>query len=881
MGSFTRFLKKLRIFLGRDKFNSELEEEMAFHREQLQLEMQEDGLPSDAARHAAHRQFGNEPRLSEQSHDIVSFQVESVLQDLHFAVRQLRKNPGFACIAILVLTLGMAASIAIFAFVDAALIKPLPYQSPARLVGVFESSAFCPVCNLSYEDYLDWKKDNKVFSSFDAWGFSSYLLKSSSGAEPVPVTRVGGGFFHTLGVTPMLGRNFTDADDTPNAPRTVLLSYSAWQKRFGGRQDVVGQPMTLDDNPYTIIGVLPSSFHFAPRGDAEFWTTIHDPNSCEKRRSCHNLFGIARLRDGISVETASADVKSIAAQLEKQYPGSNRGQGALVKSLSDAIVGDIQPILLVLLSAAGLLLLIACLNVASLLLVRAENRKREMAVRGALGASPRRLIRQFITEGLVLVTTATVWGLAVAYGAMHLLLKLIPTDMLNGMPYLHGLGINLRVFSFSIVISLLAAVIFSITPALRLSLSNLRADLAEGGRSAAGTTWKRFGSNLVALELAIAVVLLAGAGLLGKSFYRLLHVELNFQPDHLASVEIAAPDAIYGKPEQSIALSRKVVSRIANIPGVLSVGHTSMLPLNCNCNTTWFRILGHPWNGEHNDAPEREVSTDYFKTIQARLMRGRFFTEADDAASPQVIVINQALAKQYFPGEDPIGKMIGDDGLSPKSMRQVVGIVDDIREGHLDQEIRPAVYYPFEQAAETEFTVVVRTAQEPGSVLPAMVAAIHQIDPNIGVRNEITMTQQINNSMTAYLHRSSAYLVGGFATLALLLSVVGLYGVIAYSVSQRTREIGVRMALGAQRSSVYRLILREAGWLTVLGIAAGLIFSVAAATLMSKLLFGVRSWDVPTLMMVAVLLGASALMASYIPARRAAAVNPVEALRAE
>ena len=358
-------------------------------------------------------------------------------------------------------------------------------------------------------------------------------------------------------------------------------------------------------------------------------------------------------------------------------------------------------------------------------------------------------------------------------------------------------------------------------------------------------------------------------------------MDLNFQPDHLATLEVAAPESGYGKPEQSAALSKQVISRVASVPGVVSVGHSSVLPVTCNCTTTWFRILGHPWHGEHNDAPEREVSIDYFKTIQAKLIRGRFFTDADGPSTLQVIVINQTLAKQFFPGEDPIGKMIGDTDLSPKSMRQIVGVVDDIREGQLDQEIRPAVYYPFNQTAETGFSLAVRTAQDPRSVLPTLVAAIHQIDPNIGVRNEVTMMQQINDSQTAYLHRSSAYLVGGFAVLALLLSIVGLYGVIAYSVSQRTREIGVRMALGAQRSSVYRLILQEAGWLTAMGITAGLVCSIAAATLMGKLLFEVHSWDAPTLVAVAALLGISALLASYIPARRAASVNPVEALRAE
>ncbi len=660
-----------------------------------------------------------------------------------------------------------------------------------------------------------------------------------------------------------------------------MLSYSTWQKRFGSRHDIVGQSLTLDDAAYTVIGVLPREFHFAPRGAAEFWTTLHDPTSCEKRRSCHNLFGIARLKDGVSVQAALANMKSIAAQLEKQYPSSNLGQGALVMSLSDAVVGDIRPILLVLLSGAGLLLLIACVNVSSLLLVRAENRKREMAVRGALGASPARLVRQFITEGLVLVAASTISGLAAAYGTIYLLLKLIPEDMLGHAPYLQSLGINARVLAFAAIVGLFAAAVFSITPALRLSVANLREDLAEGGRSAAGTTWKRLGSNLVALELAIAVVLLAGAGLLGKSFYRLLHVELNFNPDHLAMLGLAAPDAGYAKHAQSIALSRQVIARIAGMPGVISVSHASMTPVECNCNTTWFRVLGHPYHGEHNDAPERSISTDYFKTLQARLMRGRFFTDADDASAKPVIIINQTLAKQFFPNEDPIGKMIGDIALSPESMRQIVGVVDDIREGGLDEDIRPAVYYPFDQSTDDDFTIVVRTAQDPKSVLPSLVAAIRQIDPNIGVRNEVTMAQQINDSETAYLHRSSAWLVGGFAALALLLSVIGLYGVIAYSVSQRTREIGVRIALGAQRSSVYQLILKEASWLIAFGIAVGLAGSVAAATLMGKLLFGVRSWDIPTLAAVALLLGLAALLASYIPARRAASVNPVEALRAE
>jgi macrolide transport system ATP-binding/permease protein len=881
MQAITLFFRKLRILFTRDRFNRELDDEMAFHREQAVHEMQSEGLAATTAQHAARRQFGNDLLLKDKSHEVVGFRIESVWQDFRFALRQLHKNPGFAIVAILVLTLGIAASVSIFSFVDAALIKSLPYENPGRLVGVYETATVCPRCNLSYQDYLDWKKDNTVFASFDAWGWATYLWRSPSVVVTMPAARVAGGFFHTLGVTPALGRIFSDADDTPAAPRTVLLTYSSWQQRFGARKDIIGQSLTLDDKAYTVVGVLPASFHFAPRGGAEFWTTFHDPNNCEKRRGCHSIFGIGRLKDGVSVQTALANMKAIAAQLEKQYPDSNLGQGALVMPLSEAIVGDVRPILLTLLCGAGLLLLIACVNVSSLLLVRAENRKREMAVRGALGASPARLIRQFITEGVVLVAASMIAGLAAAYGAIHLLLKLIPHEMLQFAPYLQGLGLNPHVLGFAGIVALFAAVVFSITPTLRLSIANLRDDLAEGGRSAAGRTWKRLGSNLVALELAIAVILLAGAGLLGKSFYRLLHVNLNFNPEHLAMVEVDAPDAQYAKPEQSIALTKRVLGRIESMPGVVSASHASDPPVTCNCNTTWFRVLGHPFHGEHNDAPQRAVSVDYFKTIQAKLIHGRFFSEADTASSAQVVIINQTLAKQFFPNEDPIGKSIGNTDLDPKSMRQIVGVVDDIREGGLDQEIRPALYYPFVQSTDDSFEIVVRAAQDPKLMLPSLVKAMRDIDPNIGVRNESTMAQQINDSPTAYLHRSAAWLLGGFAILALLLSVVGLYGVIAYSVSQRTREIGVRMALGAQRSSVYQLILKEATWLIALGIVAGLAGSLAVTTLMGKLLFGVHSWDVPTLAAVAVLLGLSALLASYIPARRAASVNPVEALRAE
>ena len=385
MDAVARLLKKLGMYVGRASFNKELEEEMAFHQEQAEQAFEAEGMTPDEARHAARRQFGNATRLKEQSHETVGFWFEGVLQDFLFAIRQLRKNPGFACTAILMLALGIGASVAIFAFVDAALIRPLPYANPNRLVAVYESAASLSRSNLSYLDYLDWKTMNNVFRSLDVWTSDDGMLRTPSGTELVRGVSVSDGFFRTLGVAPILGRDFYSGEDLPSAPNTVILGYTTWQTRFGGRKDVIGQKVTLSDIPYTIVGVLPKSFQFAPRGDAEFWMTLHDTGDCAERRSCHNLDGIARLKDGVTVQAALADMTSIAQQLERQYPDTNRGQGASVMPLSELIVGDIRPILLMLLGGSSLLLLIACINVANLLLVRTESRQREIAVRCTLG----------------------------------------------------------------------------------------------------------------------------------------------------------------------------------------------------------------------------------------------------------------------------------------------------------------------------------------------------------------------------------------------------------------------------------------------------------------------------------------------------------------
>lgn len=807
--------------------------------------------------------------------------MNGFIQDLRFAIRQLRKAPGFTLIAVLTLGLGMCASLAIFGFVDAALIRPLPYPDPDRLVEATGSVAMIPRANLSYYDYIDWKRLNQVFNSLDVYHQTGFLLRTSSGTEPVHAAGVSDGFFRTLGVVPILGRDFYMGEDLPEGPHTALLTFGAWQTRFAGRKDIAGQTVTLSGIPFTIVGVLPQTFQFAPAGNAEFWTTLHASDPCGRRRSCHNLTGIARLKDGVTLEAARSNLQTIAKQLELQYPLENRGQAAFVDKLSTVIFADLRPTLLALQVGAGLLLLIACVNVSSLLLVRSERRKREIALRGALGASRIRVIRQFTTEGFCLALASCALGILGARGAMQILKGMISKELLNHMPYLSGLGTTPHVLAFAGVLCVASVALFSIAPLARLPLRHLQEGLAEGGRGYAGILWRRFGSNLVVVELALAVVLLVSAGLLGKSLYRLLHVEVGFQPNHLATMDVALSETDYSKEAQQTKAEREIVNRVAELPGVESVGVTTVLPVSYNGNTTWIRVVGHPYNGEHNEVNQRIVSPAFFSTLQAKLLSGRYLSDFDDASKTLVVLINQALARKYFPGEDPLGKKIGDPQLSPKSIAEVVGIVDDVRDGALDSEIWPAVYYPFAQAPDTYFSLVVRTSQNEASILPALVNAVHQVDAGIGTIGESTMEGRINNSPSAYMHRSSAWLVAGFASLALLLAVVGLYGVIAYSVSCRTREIGVRMALGAQRRSVYQLVMKEAAWLTATGTAAGLGGAVAIANLIRGLLFGVQFWDAATLVTTAAVLAIASLAATYIPARRAAKVDPMVALRYE
>jgi predicted permease len=873
-------LRRIANLFRRSRLDREISEELRAHIEMRIEDNVARGMKPEDARREALMRFGNTSSTKERvAAADMPLLLSSAWSDVRYAGRQLVRNPGFAVTAIVVLALGLGASTAIFAFVDAVLIKPLPYREPGQLMALFESNPLGPRFHLSYPDYLDWKRLNHVFTSVEAFDNNHLALKVPGGVQSVDGAAVGAGFFGMLGVAPVLGRDFGAGEDTLGAPHTVILSYAAWQKRFGGQKGVLGNAVTLDGTEYTIAGVLPRDFNFAPAGAAEFWTAMQ-AGARPEDRGAHGILAFARLRDGVSLETAAAEMSAIASRLAKEYPDADEGRGATVVRLTELVAGNLRPTLLLLLGGAALLLLMAYTNVSGLLLVRAQSRQREVAVRGALGATRARLVRQFVTEAVVLTMSGSALSAVVAYTAIRLLRKLVPTNSLDAIPYLKELGLNPHVLLFSAAVAASCTVLLSVIAMARAPFANPGTGLSGNGRGFAGTTWRQLGAKIVVLELCTATILLVGAGLFSKSFYRLLHTETGLHPDHLATLRLWAPPSGYAKNEQVIALARRLIAEAAQLPGVQSAAVTHQVPLsNIAGGSATFEIIGKPNKQQSDEANAREVSAGYFTTLGARLLRGRWFDGSNDASQPRVAIVNASFERKFFAGEDALGQHLRSDASEPPV--EIVGIVDDIHEGSLDADVQPAVYTSFEQTPSSIFYIVARTEQNPRALLTPLRAAVERVDPNVLTMTAETMEDRIEHLQSTALRRASACLVGGFAAMALLLGTVGLYGVIAYSVSQRTREIGVRMALGAQRESVNRMILREAGWLTALGVGMGLVCAVLAATLIRKLLFGTQAWDAQTLAAVSVVMIIAALLASYFPARRAAAVNPVEALRAE
>ncbi len=808
--------------------------------------------------------------------------MNGLRQDIEYGVRVLLRRPSFTIMAMLVLTLAIGANVTIFTFIDAALLRPLPYRDPQQLVKIWDSrqSEVSSRFEASYPDYLDWKRQNQAFSSMAAYsGGGNAILAESGGPQMVPAGAVSDNFFQTLGISPALGRVFQAGEDLASAPPYVVLSYGFWQRHYGGRRDVIGQSMTLNSTPRTIVGVLPKGFHFAPMGDTDVYVTLRASGGMQTRRNLHWLHPIGRLKPGVSLAQSQSMMNTLAANLEKQYPESNKELRTVVVPLSELITGQVKPILVVLLAAVGLLLLIACANIANLLLARSATRAKEFAIRSALGAQRWRVVRQLLVEGALLALAGTFAGIIFAMLATRWMIDTLPAPMLQSVPYFRDASIDPRILLFAAGLGLLTALLFSLPPALRLSAPANNA-LKEGGQQSVSGSWKKVGSLLVVAEVAISAVLLVGSGLLLKSLYRLLNVDTGFNVSRLTTFYIFPDSKRYDEDAQANLLHDKLIDALRAVPGVTSVGATSTPPI-VGGNTSLFRVVGAPLTPLAYEANSRDIDPGYFSTLQARLHGGRYFTERDNANAPKVVMINQTLAKIAFGNVDPVGKEIVFTYSPTEKPRQVVGVVADVHEGELNDADKPAIYSPFAQGPDTIFAVVVRSDLDEAALRPALENAVHQVDPGIVLFQMQTMEDLIAQSPVAMMHRYPARLVSIFAVSALLLGVIGLYGVVSYSVSLRTREIGVRMALGSPRADVLRLVLANGMRLAAIGVAGGVAGAVLAGYFLRSVLFGVKPWDLATLVLVAAVLLAISALASYLPARRAAQLDPMQALRYE
>jgi len=808
--------------------------------------------------------------------------MESILQDLRYGLRTLVKSPRFTATAVITLAMGIAANVAIFTFVDATLLRPLPYKDSRRLVEVYDTreQTVASQFESSYPDYLDWKQQNQVFASMAGYNQNGTVLRGQGTPLILPSAVVSDNFFTTLGVQPWLGRDFRPGEELASAPQTTILSYGFWKKHFGGKRDVIGQVVTLGNDQVTIIGVLPADFHFAPVSDPDLWQTLHATGGLRDRRNLHWLNVVARLKAGISQDQATAGMRVVTEALEKQYPASNTKLRTTIVPLNEVIVGQIRPILLLLLGAVGLLLMIAVSNVANLLLARALSRRREVAVRTALGASRWRLVRQMLTEGILLSLAGAALGVVLAEWMVKGFVAAIPQALLNSMPYIKMMRIDWGVLLFALGIALFTGVLFALAPALQLSGKHIHDAFRDGARGSQSVGWRRFASALVVAEVAISMVLLFGAGVLGKSFYRLLQVDTGFNYHNLSSMAVAMPSAQYKTDAQQIAFYRSLLDRVQTLPGVQSAGVTSTLPIGQG-NTSNVVVIGQPYTGQGFEANSRSVDIHYFQTLHAHLMAGRWFDASDTAEAPQRVIVNKTFADMFMKGLDPVVQQVRFTYSDAEKPRQVVGVVSDIREGQLDAPALPAIYTPYLQDPDSFLYLVVRTQQDAAAAILQTKAAVSQLDPNVVTFQEQTMEDFIQRSPVAFFHRYPAWLAGLFALMALILGTIGLYGLVAYSVSQRTQEIGIRMALGAQRSSVLQMVLLQGVRLIVPGALIGIAGGVAAALLARSLLFRVSAWDPAIFAIVTALLASVTLIASYIPARTATKVDPMVALRYE
>ncbi len=810
--------------------------------------------------------------------------METLLQDLRYGARMLIKKPGFTVVAVLALALGIGANTAIFSVVNAVLLRPLAYKDPDRLVVVWSNNARegNPRYPVAAANFVDFKEQNRSFDRLAAYLSFTPNMTLAAATEPVQVTQssVSPELFPLLGVEAMLGRTFSDEEAQVGKDQVVILSHGLWQRQFGGNENILGQKVTLDGVPYTVIGVMPQDFYFLYR-NADLWiplsfNTRFNPNFTITNRAGGALGLIGRLKSDVSIEQARAEMDAIAARLSDQYPAVNSGIGVTLVSLDEQMTESVQTALLVLLAAVSFVLLVACANVATLLLARAASRQKEISIRAALGAGRIRLVRQLLTESVLLAALGGALGALLAVWGINLILALSPSEI----PRQNEIGIDATVLVFTLGLSVLTGVIFGLVPALQLSKSDLHESLKEGGRSSAGTTRQGVRSALVISQVALTLVLLIGAGLLIRSFVRLMNVDPGFRTENLLVMGIAVPTSMRSAPPQKIAYYKELFERIEAIPGVQSAGAATRLPLTARGVTTKLFIEGRAVApGEEPDIEFRRASSDYFSALGVPLIDGRYFTNEDNMQAPGVVIINQSAARRFWPNDTAIGKRVRTSPDPNFSWNTVVGVVGDVKHFGLDADARPEMYVAFNQAPPDSPFMVVRTTSDPMNVAASVRAQVAAMNKDQPVNTIQTMEEVLAASVAG--RRFNMLLLAMFAGLALLLAAVGIYGVISYSVAQRTQEIGIRMALGAQTRDVLAMVISQAARLALAGVAIGLIASFLLTRLMKSLLFNVSATDPVTFLAVSLLLMGLAFAASYIPARRATKVDPMIALRYE
>jgi len=882
----TMLASRMRAWLSPGHVDQEFASELETHLDMLTDENIRRGMPPEEARRAARIKLGGVTQLKETNHELRGLPlIETFLQDARYAFRMLRKSPGFTAVAVLTLALGIGANTAIFSVVYAVLLKPLPYANPNQLVSAFQANTQegIPETGTSYPNFEEWRAQNHVFSELATIDFHQLTLTGRGEPSEVDTCVVTPEHFALLDVKPLHGRIFFPEDGKRGAPPVVIVSENLWRGTLGADPKILGSSMILDKRPFTVIGIMPASFR-SPfiNSKPEVWIPlVQDPlfGSWMARRGGHWLAVFGRLKPGVSIAQAQAEMDAISERLASEFPAENKGWTVRLVPMQKEIVGDVRTALLVLLGAVGLVLLIACANIANLLLTRATSRSKEIAVRTALGAGRIRIIRQLLSETAVLGLLGGVIGIALAYWGARALSALLPDNL----PRVNAIRVDNFVLIFALVLSAIASVAFGLVPALFASKSDIQSSLREGsGRSGESGNRRRARSCLAAAEIALAMVLLVAAGLLLRSFSKLTSVSPGFEPQHIVKAEVSLPQFQYSKPQQWTAFSDQLLAHLQAQPGLQDSAIAIPVPITDGYINLGFEIVGVPPASQSDSrlANYVSVSPEYFRVMQIPLLSGRLFDQQDITSAPAVTLISKALAQRYFPNQVPIGKHLN-FGFPPNGdvSREIIGIVGDVRDTSLGDAPGPMMYVPFAQAPFWGANLVVKSTLSTSAVAAAIRQEVQKIDKDLPVTDVGKLPDLLDASVSQQRFRT--FLLGLFAVMALILAATGIFGVVSYSVTCRTNEIGIRVALGASRSTILRMILRETLLLTSAGLLIGIPCALIASHLIGHMLFGVSANDPITLASVAFTLAAVAILAGFIPARRAMQVDPMVALRHE